>query len=80
MCTDAKDEAGAKACLSRARACFLCAELSSDKSIRAGDACRLCEQLCQDCAARCEKSDAAHCKACAKVCRACAIACVEARR
>ena len=77
---EAKDEAGAKACLSSARACLLCADLSAGKSLRAGDACRLCEQLCQDCAATCEKSGTAHGKSCAKACRACAAACLEARK
>ena len=71
---------GAKACRDCARACTLFADLCSEKSPRAFDACRLCEQLCQDCAAICAKSETEECKECAKLCRACAAACIASRR
>jgi spore coat protein H len=67
-------------CVSCSRACLLCAELSTAKSLLAGDACVLCEKLCLECAAACGKLDGAAFRECEKACRACARACAEARR
>lgn len=37
----------------------------------------LCIEVCEDCAAECERHDYPHCRACAEACRACARVCGE---
>lgn len=61
-------------------ACLMCAHAVSSKNIRAWEICELCEKICIDCAAACEKSNDEHMKKCAKACRDCAAACATARK
>ena len=55
--------------------CYAAAELMSMSSYRSSDICRLCEEVCEACAAECEKHDTAACRACAIACKACAEEC-----
>ncbi|HYD20833.1 MAG TPA: four-helix bundle copper-binding protein [Flavipsychrobacter sp.] len=41
----------------------------------AGDVCRICAQVCDNCAAECEKHEHDHCRECAEACRRCAEEC-----
>jgi hypothetical protein len=61
-------------------ACLTCAHAVGSKHARAWEACELCEKICNDCAAVCEKSNDEHMKKCAKACRDCAKACADARK
>ena len=61
-------------------ACLLCARAVGYKDHHAWTACELCEKICLDCAAACEKSKDEHAQKCAKACRDCAKACAEARK
>ena len=57
--------------------CYTAAQLMSAGSTRAQEICRLCAQLCRECADECESHDSEHCRECAKACRHCAEECME---
>lgn len=57
--------------------CETAARLMSIGSPRALEVCRLCAQLCRECADECESHDNSHCAECAKACRHCAEECME---
>jgi hypothetical protein len=58
--------------------CLLAIELMAGGSEFAKKFCVLCADVCDECAAECEKhSHMEHCKKCAEACRKCAIACRE---
>jgi hypothetical protein len=59
-----------------AHLCSLAASSLARTDAHRADTCRLCAQVCQDCAAECVKHDMAHCQACADACRQCAGACL----
>lgn len=61
-------------------ACLMCASAVATKNPRAWEICELCEKVCNDCAAMCEKHPNEQTKKCADACRACAKACAEARK
>jgi hypothetical protein len=56
--------------------CYAAAQLMSLGSKQAKEACLICAQLCDDCAAECSKhTHSKHCQECAEACRQCAQAC-----
>lgn len=56
--------------------CYSAAQLMSMGSTRAEEVCRLCAELCTECAIECEKHpDTEHCAECARACRECAEQC-----
>lgn len=57
--------------------CYTAAQLMSIGSNRAQEVCRLCAQLCRECADECESHDNEHCQECARACRHCAEECME---
>ncbi len=57
--------------------CYSAAQLMSIGSTRAQEICRLCAQLCRECADECDSHDNEHCRECAKACRHCAEECME---
>lgn len=61
-------------------ACLLCALAVQSKNGQSWASCELCEKVCNDCAAMCEKSPHEIMKKTAEACRACAKACAEARK
>jgi hypothetical protein len=75
-----KMEDVAKQCEVCHHACLMCAHAVASKNVRAWEICELCEKVCNDCAAVCEKGTDEHMKKCAKACRDCAKACAEARK
>jgi|GEM_PF-4008305 len=70
----------AKECEICHHACLLCYHAVSSKNERAWEICELCEKVCNDCAASCEKSTDPEAKKCAQACHDCAKACAEARK
>jgi hypothetical protein len=78
-CREHKMEAAAKQCEICHHACLLCYHAVGSKNVRAWEICELCEKVCNDCAAVCEKGDD-EMKKCAKACRDCAKACADARK
>jgi hypothetical protein len=61
-------------------ACLMCHHAVASKNVRAWEICELCEKVCNDCAAACEKSKDESMKKHAKACRDCAAACAAARK
>src|SRR5690606_2792578 len=55
--------------------CKAAVELMVQKSSFAKDLCRLCAQVCDRCAAECEKHEHGHCRQGAEACRRCAEEC-----
>ncbi len=56
--------------------CYAAAELMSLGSDRAREICLICAEVCDKCAAECEKHDHHdHCRECAVACRKCAEEC-----
>lgn len=55
--------------------CMLAAEMLTRDSMHAHKLLALCAEICEACAAECEKHAHDHCKACAEACRKCAEAC-----
>ena len=55
--------------------CYVSAQLMSLGSEKTNAVCRLCAQLCSDCANECSKHETEHCKECAEMCRQCADEC-----
>lgn len=71
----------AKQCEVCHHACLICYHAVGSKNVRAWEICELCEKVCLDCAASCDKGgDDEHMKKCAKACRDCAKACADARK
>jgi len=60
-----------------AAVCYNAAQLMSLGSRKAEEFCRLCAEMCQECAAECGKHDNKHCQECAKACRECAEECMH---
>ena len=60
--------------------CLTCANAVAGGNPRSWAICELCENICNDCAAECEKINDEHAKKCAKACRDCAVACANARK
>jgi len=57
--------------------CRAAAELMSLGSDYSKQLCKLCAEMCDACAAECEKHDMDHCQDCAKACRKCSAVCRE---
>jgi hypothetical protein len=55
--------------------CRLAAGYIARGSARAGDVCRLCAEICDACAAECQKHQTDQCRRCAEACRSCAAEC-----
>lgn len=55
--------------------CYAAAQLMSLGSEKAKDLCRLCADICSECAAECGKHQTNHCQQCAEACRICADTC-----
>lgn len=55
--------------------CYAAAQLMSLGSSKANEVCRISAEICEACAAECEKHENDHCQECAKVCRQCAEEC-----
>lgn len=55
--------------------CYAAAELMSIGSGRARELCRLCAEVCIDCANECSQHNVDHCRECAETCKKCATAC-----
>jgi hypothetical protein len=55
--------------------CRLAAGFMARGSARATEICRLCADICEACAAECQKHPADHCQRCAEACRSCAAEC-----
>lgn len=64
-----------KLCLACAESCHLSLKLMSYNLNHSKEACRLCAQLCDDCAAECEKGQGDLMGHCAEACRKCAEVC-----
>jgi len=75
-----KNETMAKECEICANMCLTCYHAVGAKNPRAWDVCELCEKICSDCAAECERGTTDEAKKCAKACRDCVAACVAARK
>jgi len=57
--------------------CYAAAQLMSVGSSRSIEMCRLCAQMCYECADECAKHDNEHCSECERACRSCAEECME---
>jgi hypothetical protein len=57
--------------------CYNAAQLMSLGSSKADEFCRLCAEICNDCAEECSKHDNEHCKKCAEACHICAEECMQ---
>jgi hypothetical protein len=57
--------------------CYATAQLLSLGSSQVVQLCVLCADVCDACAAECEKHDNDHCRKCAKLCKECAKECRE---
>ncbi len=55
--------------------CRTSAQLMSLQSEHANAICQICADICNACAAECEKHDMDHCRLCAEACRHCAEEC-----
>lgn len=56
--------------------CYAAAQLMSLGSDKSKEICRLCAEICDQCAAECEKhSHHDHCRECAEACKKCADEC-----
>ena len=55
--------------------CYATARLLSLGSEKARVICKICADICEACAAECEKHDSDHCRECAAACKACAEEC-----
>lgn len=64
-------------CMDCADVCVMTFRLAAHNSEHLKDAARFCAEICDACAAECEKHAGyhPHCKACAAACRKCAEAC-----
>lgn len=60
-----------------AAVCYSAAQLMSLGSGRAEDYCRMCAELCHECALECGKHDNEHCQECALACQECARECMQ---
>lgn len=60
-----------------AAACYTAAQLMSLASSKAEEFCRICADLCNECAAECKKHDNEHCQECARACAKCAEECIH---
>ena len=60
-----------------AAVCYNAAQLMSLGSTRADALCRLCAEICADCAGECSKHDNDHCRECANACHKCAEECMQ---
>lgn len=58
-----------------AEACYASARLMGIGGEHAPAFCATCAEICDACAAECEKHDLEHCRRCAEVCRKCAEEC-----
>lgn len=59
-----------------AAVCYSAAQLMSLGSSKAEEICRICADICEQCAAECEMhSHMEHCRQCAEICRGCAEEC-----
>jgi hypothetical protein len=58
-----------------AAACRLAAGMMARDSTFAGQACKLCSEICQACAHECARHSMGHCQQCAQACRRCAEEC-----
>ncbi|MGZ4098418.1 MAG: four-helix bundle copper-binding protein [Bacteroidia bacterium] len=58
-----------------AAVCYAAAQLMSLGSEHSKAICKICADLCNQCAEECEKYDDEHCKECAEACRKCAKEC-----
>lgn len=80
-CTREKDVNMMAQCIQKdmecAAICYSAAELMSLGSSRAPTICQLCAEICDECAAECEKHAFRHCQECAEACRKCAAECRE---
>lgn len=74
-CLDEPDTAMLAECIRLDRdcadICTLTARYIGRGSMRAGDAVRLCADICRKCADECRHHDHAHCRKCAQVCIEC---------
>jgi hypothetical protein len=57
--------------------CTAAIQFMSLGSEHSKELCRLCAQICKDCADECAKHDNDHCKECAEACRVCEKVCRE---
>jgi hypothetical protein len=57
--------------------CIATGQLMSLGNDRAKDLCRICSDICLQCAKECSKHDHVHCQACADVCNECAQECLK---
>jgi hypothetical protein len=55
--------------------CYAAAQLMSLGSERATAICHICAEICDACAAECEKHENEHCQECARACHQCAEEC-----
>ena len=60
-----------------AAACYTASQLMSLGSSQAEEFCRLCGEICTECAKECGKHDNEHCRECAEACRKCAEECMQ---
>lgn len=58
-----------------AKICYLTASFVASNSSHAQHLIKECIEVCNECAAECEKYDHDHCQQCAKACRECVVAC-----
>lgn len=79
-CRDHKMVEMAKECEVCLHACLMCHHAVEGKTAHAWEICELCEKVCADCAAMCEKSADEQVKKCATACRECVKACEESRK
>ncbi len=62
-------------CLECAAICRLCISALKHGSPFAMHICKLCAEICLDCAKQCSMHDGLHCRSCEVACRRCADAC-----
>jgi hypothetical protein len=55
--------------------CYAAAQLMSMGSEKAKETCRICADLCEQCANECGKHHTEHCQECARACKQCADEC-----